>query len=491
MGLSKKTIAAFASLQVALILIISSTIVISMLRLMPISKQNSDVKTNAQNFSRIQNAIAAYYQKYGYLPCPASRTDAANSANFGKSTDCTTAGAATGTSETGSGSDIIRIGVLPVRALNLADHDMYDSYGSRITYAVIKALAQSSTNFTNFSSSTAQIITIKDKDGTILNPNNSATAANYIPFVLISHGNDKNGAYSSAGTLIRACDTTKLQGDNCNDDNVFVKAFHNYTSGTSYYDDYIYWMSISQLKNSNGTSAKTATTCGTFLPNNLSNLLLWLDANDSTKITKDASNNVTVWTDKSSNAYSCVNGGSPTPQYSATGLNSKPTMVIDATKFGFKCNTISLTGGRNLSIFIVAQQSSTANAFYLLDLNGTAGRLTLNANATAQNFWFRQGAVTSTLSTSPTTNQYISFILNSGVVAPTRLYLNGVATGGTTTAYIAQDITATAFAIGQAYTSPAITNFSGNVSEVLIYSRTLNEEERGVVEAYLKNKWGL
>ena len=454
---------------------------------MPVGKGSSDLAVVQNDFTKIKTAITAYYLKYGRLPCPASRNDAPNSANFGKSTDCTTGSAPTGTVEFGSGVNTIRIGVVPVRSLNLSDTYMFDSWNSRFTYAVIKSLAQTSSNFSSYSTSATQVITIQDKSGATINPNNSASTPNYVDYVLVSHGRDANGAYSYTGALSSTCKTSLLQGKNCDNDNIFVQAAHSYTNSSSFYDDYITWVKNTDLLNNAGYSARPGACTSAFLPTSLSSLALWLDANDLATITKDGSNGVSTWKDKSSNAYSYINGGTTKPVYSATAFNSKPTMQLTGT-YGFKGGAITTTAS-NLSIFFAAQQTNTANANYLLDVNGTSTRFTLNLNNNGASYWYKQGAYSSTLGSSYAANTYSSWIFSNGATIPARLYINGSQVA-TDTTFASQDLLST-LSIGQKYTGPATTDFSGNVSEVIIYTRALTDSERQAVEQYLKLKWGL
>jgi len=470
-----------------LLLIVASILVGGALALLPVGKGSSDLEVVQNDFGKMKTAITAYYLKYGHLPCPASRNAAPNSATFGIATDCTSATAPTGTVEFGSGVNIIRIGVIPVRSLNLSDTYMFDPWNSRFTYAVIKSLAQTSTLFTNYSTSATQVITIQDKSGTIINPNNSASTPNYVDYVILSHGRDANGAYGYKGALTSTCKTSLLQGKNCDDDNVFVQAAHSYANNSSFYDDYITWVKNTDLLNYAGLSAKPGACTSAFLPTNLTSLALWLDANDLTTITKDGSNNVSTWVDKSGNSYSYVNGGATKPVYSATGFNSKPTMQLTGT-YGFKGGAISTTAS-NLSIFFAAQQTNTAGGNYLLDVNGVATRMTLNLNTNGVTYWYKQGAYSSTLSSSYTANTYSSWIFSNGATTPARLYING-AQVATDTTFLPQDLLSN-LAIGQKYTGPATTDFSGNVSEVIIYTRALTDSERQAVEQYLKLKWGL
>ncbi len=482
-----KRLLGFAAAEVSLLLIVASILVGGALTLLPVGKGSSDLAVVQNDFTKIKTAITAYYLKYGHLPCPASRNDAPNSANFGKSTDCTSATAPTGTVEFGSGVNIVRIGVVPVRSLNLSDTFMFDPWNSRFTYAVIKSLAQTSTIFANYSTAATQVITIQDKTGATINPNNSATIPNYVDYVIVSHGRDANGAYSYKGALSSTCKTSLLQGKNCDDDNVFVQSAHSYTSNNLFYDDYIAWVKNTDLLNNAGLSARPGACTSGFLPTNLPSLALWLDANDLTTITKDGSNNVTKWVDKSGNAYSFANAGATKPVYSASGFNSKPTMQIIGT-FGFRVASMS-TSASNLSIFFAAQQTNAANANYLLDVNGTATRMTLNLNNNGATYWYKQGIYSSTLSSSYTSNTYSSWIFSNGATTPARLYINGVQVA-TDTTFLPQDLKGN-LSIGQKYTGGATTDFSGRISEVIIYTRAVTDSERQAVEQYLKLKWGL
>jgi len=52
----------------------------------------------------------------------------------------------------GGAQEVIRIGSVPTRALNLPDEFMYDSYGSRFLYAVSADLATTAYNFEHIKS---------------------------------------------------------------------------------------------------------------------------------------------------------------------------------------------------------------------------------------------------------------------------------------------------------------------------------------------------
>ena len=83
---------------------------------------------DTERIDLINKAVKDFYIKNGRLPCPASRTDAVNSANFGVETDCSLSSAPAGTTHTAFAN--IRLGVIPVRTLNLPDTFMFDVYNN-------------------------------------------------------------------------------------------------------------------------------------------------------------------------------------------------------------------------------------------------------------------------------------------------------------------------------------------------------------------------
>lgn len=199
--------------------------------------------TDAQiKLDKIVIALENYYQRNGHLPCPASRTDAPNTANFGKqvnSGDCTYTVAPAGTAriETVASSGLwMLVGVVPTRDLLLRDDSMNDGYGNRFTYAVAQPLADSAT----FDAGTGTI-TIKDSAG-----NNIITDGAY---VMLSHGKTGEGAYRfNSGSQTLACGATNLDIENCDADTTFMDAtFNNGTVAASFFDDYIRWKSKQSL----------------------------------------------------------------------------------------------------------------------------------------------------------------------------------------------------------------------------------------------------
>ncbi len=186
-----------------------------------ISVEKSNIVTTDTSLDTIEKAIQLFYNQNKRVPCPASPTQAPNTANFGVEDNCSNATPALGgIVELNDGTpDEQWVGTLPVRSLGLPDSAMVDRWNSRLVYGVQKNFADSSKTFTGeVANSLATMIKIRDKGGNTINPNAvAADLQNPVVYVLLSLGKDKMGAYNKAGTLPVSCAATNTQRDvqNC------------------------------------------------------------------------------------------------------------------------------------------------------------------------------------------------------------------------------------------------------------------------------------
>jgi type II secretory pathway pseudopilin PulG len=177
----------------------------------------------AERFDLLEDALLNYYQQFGHLPCPASATEAENTATFGRATDCAAAAPA-GTTDAGAGSDAVRTGIVPTRSLSIADSAMFDPWGNRISYTVIKDLARDNATFTAYTTTlTTGVIHIVDLNG---NQVTNDTDGTIIAYALVSHGKDGSGAANRLGTVVTACNNATKDGENCNNDVTFLMSGH-------------------------------------------------------------------------------------------------------------------------------------------------------------------------------------------------------------------------------------------------------------------------
>ncbi len=474
-------------LEIAIAMLIISTAIGSIVTMLPSSIKGNAISETSIKLDKIEKAIYAFYHQNGFIPCPASRTDLQSASNFGVSTDCNAA-APSGVTDLSPTAMSIRIGAVPVRTLNLPDDFMYDSFDMRINYSAIKNLAIDLATFNTANSNPADPFIINDSNSTKIN---QFPAAVYTSYLLWSSGKNRKGAYNNLGLMPVACDTSGLDYENCNLDNIFIDSPHNYESAT-YYDDYFRWRTNSNIVSLSGGAPNTCNTLPTdFTPDDIFGLSLWLDANDLSKITKDGSNNVSQWRDKSYYGFVFSPIGSNYPVYSATGFNNKPTITFN-NKNGF--NITSQTNpysvpATNLTIFFAGHQNTTNGANYLIDLVSASVSFGLNLNMNGSNYWYKQGG-TLYPGTTQSGNVYATWVFDDGANPEASLYINGVLNQSNNT-FNSLSASYTCFNIAQACSGGGPTNFFGEISEVILYTRTLTTKERQNVELFLKNKWGL
>ncbi|MFI4983736.1 MAG: type II secretion system protein [Rickettsiales bacterium] len=246
----KKAQVGFSFVEVTLILIIFTSLVTTLIALAPVQTRQAYELSTEKKIKYIEKAVWAFYNAKGYLPCPAPENTLLNTAGLGVSTDCSLTTAPSGTTDTGSGNDRIRIGMIPTRSLDLPDSYAFDAWNNRIAYSVVAGLAQTNALYNSYTTvtSTSEPIIVNDENG---NPryvaNNSVNSPNIIAYIIMSYGRMGAGATNYTGTGINLACGTSLESANCNGGNVFVDAPHNYTAGATYYDDYVVWRTLSSF----------------------------------------------------------------------------------------------------------------------------------------------------------------------------------------------------------------------------------------------------
>lgn len=210
----------------------------------------------------IEAAIKRHAYAGGFLPCPADPTALPSSASYGAAADCGSAPPA-GITSAGSGANEIWIGTIPIRALNLPDSAMYDGWQNRFTYAVVNDLAANPTSFSDYTASaTTGVLQMLDFNGTQVT---DATTDTVVAYAIVSHGKDKKGAITRAGTLPVACDITAKDGENCDGDAVFrdSRVVDSRASSANYYDDIIRWKTKHFMQPPKGDANLYNSTCVT------------------------------------------------------------------------------------------------------------------------------------------------------------------------------------------------------------------------------------
>ena len=232
------------------------------------------------------------------------------------------------------------------------------------------------------------------------------------------------------------------------------------------------------------------------------NLNLWLDANDASTITKNGSNQISNWNDKSSGSSVLSVGQSTTsnePVFTTSGINARPSVSFNGStpqyfslqaSSGAAANTY-FQGNSTMSHFAVYMQSNNAQTtlygketVWKLQLKGGNTGLNLLASGNGSG-WGTSLSTSNTLTMN--TGQLISSIYNAS-----SNYDNYTASSNHASTALGGQILGTNtnnFTVG-CYNSGA-EPLTGQVGEILIYNTNVSATQRVIVENYLSAKWGL
>jgi prepilin-type N-terminal cleavage/methylation domain-containing protein len=247
----------YSLIEMAVVIAVFSLVGGTMLSVATMKAERRQAAGLAERLDFLEEAILYYYRQFGHLPCPASASAPENTANFGRATDCAAAAPA-GTADAGAGTDAVRTGIVPTRTLAIADSAMFDPWGNRISYTVIKDLAKDSGTFTAYTTAlTTGVIRIVDLNGNQVVNDDGKTI---IAYALVSHGKNGKGAANRLGTVTTACDNAAKDGENCNNDAVIRDTdIQDGTIAANYYDDFVRWKEMDALGASSAAAGASST----------------------------------------------------------------------------------------------------------------------------------------------------------------------------------------------------------------------------------------
>lgn len=257
-----------------------------------------------------------------------------------------------------------------------------------------------------------------------------------------------------------------------------------------------------------------------FLPPQYPNCVLWLDATDVNGTGRNpATGTITSWTDKSGSGNSSTGSGG-TPTLTANSLNGRPGVAFSSSSSSYIQIPVVVT--TDWSIFIVFSTTQTGP-----NSTPTPGPGQAHTDNGINHWWGGQGIFDGevggsvndfgiSLCGSPTaylgygagdtssgtdTTEFSATAVNTGAgfigeffrtqsTGNLQMYVNGafqVSTTGST----ATRTSPPTLKIGSIQTLPAGYFFTGNVYEIVCYTRVLSTIERQQIEGYFAWKWGL
>jgi hypothetical protein len=242
----------------------------------------------------------------------------------------------------------------------------------------------------------------------------------------------------------------------------------------------------------------------------ISNCVMWLDASDATTITQDGSGNVTQWRDKSGRGllFSQSTSGAH-PSVTSSWKNGKAAITFDPETQEYIRSTANLNfKDAGFTIFMVYENNTTST-----DLNASIFMINGTSNPTLWMVTKNINGQTSIATTHAGGGSSTGVQLNSSLATPylstswfdltqkkKMLTIHGVGSiskidSDDANIGLALQTNSTDAWIGcqkiNGGTGPKYRSFGGNVGEIIMYDRKLEDEEMTAIENSLKTKWGL
>lgn len=257
--------AGFSLIELAVLMAILGLIMAGLLQTYRVHVRASETNNTKGRLNELSTAMQIYYFQNRRLPCPAYRALPQDDALYGREACpeyrpaeagfwtaspptctnglCRVAGqrsidhnGANDLSAAHQNFSAALIGSVPFKelntVLNLSRQNVFDGWGRQYTYAVTERLTREEGHVDGGYGTTLGTIGLgiwspkagdehdpaQDILGTVTNPPGSHTA------LIVSHGPDGMGAYTSNGLLVRPCASgadTMRDSENCNDDSQF------------------------------------------------------------------------------------------------------------------------------------------------------------------------------------------------------------------------------------------------------------------------------
>ena len=213
-----------------------------------------------------------------------------------------------------------------------------------------------------------------------------------------------------------------------------------------------------------------------FTPTSIGGCVLWLDAADSSTVTGTAP--ITAWTDKSGAGRTVTITSGPT--YGTTSQRGKNTMYFSNNVITSSIASAVGTGDFTL-VAVWYQYSAGTNTVLSL---GTVASSSQSLGFSGNKYNFYQYGDANESDYSATTPSWVVQV-GTRISSVKKIYINGNV--GTTPASTSYNASVTTITIGKG-DNFAIT---GEIGEILVYTGTMSDTNRQLLESYLTQKWGL
>jgi len=196
----KKT--AFSLIEMSVVLVILAILVIGGLSVSATKIRNAKIKLTQQRIDAIYQAIGRYALRFGSLPCPASLALSKQDSDYGKEnrvvSACQITGGYVSANQLQIGNNYLIFGMVPIKALNLPKEAAEDGFGNKLIYIIPHSMAQKDAYLTGAGSFDYGPATHYQFAKILEMP--SQNLIEDVALVIISHGENRNGAFEANST---------------------------------------------------------------------------------------------------------------------------------------------------------------------------------------------------------------------------------------------------------------------------------------------------
>ena len=288
----------FTLVEMAVVMVITGVLVGSFLSMYSGYLERKRIEDTESDIQAIAKAVDAYFQQYGFYPCPARRDIGAGNANYGVAMDCDLPPPAPAPAvvEIPVGIDLdgvagvdktvnLRFGAVPFDDLSLfidynvlttttnpirkrsrvRGEDTIDAYGNQYTYVV--TVEQATDRFEEGHGG----VQIYDEFASTPLASTDVPVSKNGDFIIVSHGANGVGAWNSQGNRVALCSTglSNEERENCDEDELFIDSLRYDNQGGNFYDDHLahvewfpYFLWEESLVNTNAVNSKNTGNVG-------------------------------------------------------------------------------------------------------------------------------------------------------------------------------------------------------------------------------------
>jgi hypothetical protein len=231
-----------------------------------------------------------------------------------------------------------------------------------------------------------------------------------------------------------------------------------------------------------------------FIPTDIPDCRLWLDAADASSITLGSGISVTSWYDKSGNGNTATVPDT-SPVYMEASVNGMGVVSFDGSSQFFNSPCTINTGSHSLFAVhnpaVVNNSTNTGNDTRLLSFQDTLGYIIFPYSNYGRVGYLNSFTDSSPISLSEGNVAGIYQIMNANIQSgDLATYNNGALITSSSAALVSA--TSDTLSIGAFGVVPNQQQYYyGNVAEIIIYNTVLTSSQRQQVESYLAWKWGL